>query len=405
MADSPQDLLNDPEFQKLSPEAQHIVIGKRFPEYASLSPEAQKIVLSKAAPAEPKTTFGIPLGFGQSQEVSMTPEELQQFQKEGKRDVVLGAGMAASMVGGEIGLPFLARAGLSGTTVGVTSAATGSSPGDALKDAAIQGALPEAGGAALGKVGEGLTSVSKKALARILRLGPKAFEFGKEPAAEVLEQGIAGNSLPKLVENIGVASKETTAQLNTLLKGTAGTVNAENIAIDVANSLPGTAGNRFLKVVDDAADKLGLRSNQLSNLSAADMNALKQEISKQGRFVENDLKQSVGSAVKAFGGRAKDEIIKLNPDTESLLQTSANLTEAKKSGDYAVRMEKAGRGKGPLADVEANRPVTYPHILTDSTTGAKTLFRIAGILKDTVAPSQALRMAFNLAFPNAPDIP
>src|SRR5206468_2527775 len=142
------------------------------------------------------------------------------------------------------------------------------------------------------------------------------------PAAEVLEQGIAGNSLPKLVENIGVASKETTAQLNTLLKGTEGAVNAENIAIDVANSLPGTAGNRFLKVVDDAADKLGLRSNQLSNLSAADMNALKQEIARQGRFVENDLKQSVGSAIKAFGGRAKDEIIKLNPDTESLLQTS-----------------------------------------------------------------------------------
>src|SRR5256885_17242126 len=95
-----QALLADPEFQKLSPEAQHIVIGKRFPEYASLSPEAQKIVLSKAAPAEHKITFGIPLGFGQSQEVSMTPEELQQFQKQGKRDVVLGAGMAASMVGG-----------------------------------------------------------------------------------------------------------------------------------------------------------------------------------------------------------------------------------------------------------------------------------------------------------------
>src|SRR5258708_766660 len=133
MADSPQDLLSNPEFQKLSPEAQHIVIGKKFPEYANLSPEAQKIVLSKAQPqakplfAPPSETgrivmpvaggVGIPMDLG-------SPGAAEEFNKQN-----VGVGpMAAGSLTGELstGLPLLARAGLSGLAAGGTAAATGS---------------------------------------------------------------------------------------------------------------------------------------------------------------------------------------------------------------------------------------------------------------------------------------
>jgi hypothetical protein len=393
--DTPQSLLSDPGFQKLSPEAQHIVLSKKFPDYANLSPEAQKIVLSKAAPqtrfAPPGETgrivmpvaggVGIPMDLGD-------PEAAKSFQRENAN---LGP-LAAGGVAGELsaGLPLLARMATAATAAGGTAAATGSE--HPVITGAVQGAAPELGGAGI----EALSSVATKALARILRLSPKAFQFGKEPAKEVLEQGISGMSLPKLVENIGIASKQTTAQLNDVLQAAKGTVNAESAAIDVANSMPGNVGNRFLKVVDDAIEKLGLRSNQLSNLNPADANALKQEIARQSKFVEGDMRAGVANAGKVFGGKLKDEIIKVAPDAEDLLQTSANLTEASKGGDYALRMEKAGRG--PVAGFQLNKPLTMVRPATDTTAGVKILFKVSNMLKDVIGTSNALRIAFNLAF-------
>lgn len=405
MADNPQDLLNDADFQKLSPEAQHIVIGKRFPEYAKLSPEAQKVVLSKAAPANADPNagrivmpvaggVGIPMDLGSS-------DAADEFKRQ---NVALGPMAAGSLTGGlSEGLPVLARAAISGVAAGGVAAGTGSE--HPVTEGVTQGVAPELGGAAIGKAGEFLSDTASKALARLLRLSPKAFQFGREPARAVLEEGISGMSLPKLVENIGAASKETTAQLKTTLGAAKGTVNAENISLDVANSLPGAAGNRFLKVIDDAAAKLGLRSNQLSNLSPLQLNELKQEVARQGKFIEGDMRASVGSAIKQFGGRAKDEMVKLAPDAGPLLEQSANLTEASKGGDYAIRMDKAGRGKGPLADVEANKPSTYLRPVTDSTLGAKTLFKVAHALKDSTGAANALRMAFQLVYPGANDDP
>lgn len=397
MADNPQDLLNDAEFQKLSPEAQHIVIGKRFPEYARLSPEAQKIVLSKAAQSTPPAPralpdpFKLPGNMSQGVDLSNQPDT-----GEGTMNLLPAAGGA---VGGALGgPPGAALGGIAGEGLKQIGHPSDNPPLEMLKEGGLQGAF-EGGGKALSFVGGKLSDVASQSLARILRLSPKAFQFGREPAQEVLEQGIAGNSLPKLVENIGQASKETTAQLNTVLKGAKGTVDAQDLALKVIEGIPGTAGNRFLQVVDDAASKLKLPD--LKNLSASDLNALKQEVAKQGKFVEGDLRASVGGAIKQFGGQSKDAIVKLAPDAAPLLEHSANLTEASKAGDYAIRMEKAGRGKGPLADIEANRPSTYPRILTDSTPGAKTLFRIANMLKDSAGTANALRLAFQFVYPNS----
>lgn len=404
MADSPQDLLGNPEFQKLSPEAQHIVISTKFPEYAKLSPEAQKIVLSKAAP---ENTHGVtPDPRVEAMPApSKIPGNLRGHPEEGyqPQDINSSATTAGGMAGGLIGgIPGAAAGGTAGAALGQVLHPTGEGPVGIAGEGALQGIF-EGAGKVISPLGSKLSDVASQSLARILRLSPKAFQFGREPAQEVLEQGIAGNSLPKLVENIGLASKQTTAELKNALGAAKGTINAENLSLDVANSLPGNAGNRFLKVVDDAAAKLGFRSNQISNLSPLQVNELKQEIARQGKFVEGDMRASVGNAIKQFGGRAKDEIVKLAPDAGPLLETSANLTEASKAGDYAIRMEKAGKSKGALSDVELNRPSTYPRALTDTTLGSKTLFRVADALKSSVGVANALRVAFHLVYPGAGD--
>jgi hypothetical protein len=400
MADSPQDLLSNPEFQKLSPEAQHIVIGKKFPEYANLSPEAQKIVLSKAAPDSMHGVTPDPRVEAMPAP-SKIPGNLRGHPEEGYQmaDVPGALTTAGGAIGGMLGgIPGAAAGGTLGAGAGELIHPTGKGPVDIAGEGALQG-LFEGAGKVGGVISGKLSDVASQSLARILRLSPKAFQFGREPAQEVLEQGLASGNLNKMAGSIGEASKQTTAQLNTVLKGATGTIDAENMAIGLANGIPGTAGNRFLKVIDDAADKLGFKD--LKNLSPSDLNALKQEVARQGKFVEGDVKASVSNAIKQFGGRSKDEIVKLAPDAAPLLESSANLTEASKAADYAVRMEKAGRGSSGLENVDIKKPITYPRALTDTALGSRTLFRIADALKDTVGVSNALRTAFHLVYPGS----
>lgn len=427
MANDPQDLLNDPEFQKLSPEAQHIVIGKKFPEYAKLSPEAQKIVLSStkvqnvpegttpenmAAVAEAnKTNSPYPLtspaalpGVAPSLEPNisgsraLTPEEQSQESDVFKKGMPMLAANVASE--GSASLPLLARMAVAGGAGGLTSAAVGGDKGDIAANTAI-GAGAEVPGAAAKFVGEKVTPMASQSLARILRLSPKAFQFGREPAQEVLERGLASGSLKETASSIGEASKQVTSELNDMLKKSSGTVDAFAAGTEASKSIPNTAAaNRFEQLVLDAADKLGLKN--LGKLSNADSNALKQEVARQARFVEGDTRPSVASAAKVFGGKIKDGIISNVPAAEDLLQSSANLTEASKGADYAVRAEKAGQSKGLLGGVQINKPATYARAFTDTVTGAKTIFKIANSLKESGVPlSQILRTAFQIVYPQS----
>lgn len=272
--------------------------------------------------------------------------------------------------------------------------------GETALDATLQGALPEVAGGTITGIANRLTPVASQSLARILRLPAKAFMFGREPAQEVLERGLASGSLKETASSISQASKEVTSQLNDVLKNTNGTVDVFGPASEVSKSLPNpSVSNRFEQLVLDAADKLGLKN--LDRLSPAEANSLKQEVAKQARFVEGDLRPSVANAAKQFGGKLKDSIVGLNPDVAPLLESSANLTEASKGADFAVRSEKRGLSKGLLGGVEINKPGTYARILTDTPTGAQTLFRLANSLKDHTTISNALRVAFSMLYPEA----
>lgn len=414
MADTPQDLLGDPEFQKLSPEAQHIVISKKFPEYAKLSPEAQKIVLSKSASQGTAATSDNPLTPEQMKMVKqMPPSRVGSVMRTGSgseediKSALHQIPLAGGALGGAVGgMPGAALGGGAGEALAqlIDTARTGKPAESPVTDIATQGTLQgvlEGGGQAASWAGGKLAPIASQSLARILKLSPKAFQFGREPAQEVLERGLASGSLKETAASIGEASKQVTSQLNGVLKSSPGTVNIENASLDIANSLPGNAGNRFLKVVDDAAAKLGYRSNQLSSLTNAEANALKQEVARQARFVEGDLKPSIANASKTFGGRIKDGIIKNVPEAGDLLESSANLTEASKGADYAVRAEKAGKGEGGISAMDIKKPSTYLRFATDTITGTKLLFKMAQGLKDSGIPiSQALRTAFSVIYPS-----
>lgn len=335
------------------------------------------------------------------------PEDQAEFDKGRQAGFGAGAATIGSVaapaaipaVSGLTGVALRTGLATAGAVPGVAAGQQNPSPGSVTEEAALKYGLPHGAGETVGYLTDKLAPLAQHALARVLRLTPKAFEFGREPVHEVLEQGLAKGTVPEMAKSIEAASKQTTSQLNEALEGTKGTVNAENHAIDVSNTLPGTMGNRFLKVVDDAMEKLKLRSNQLSSLTPAQTNELKQEVARQAKFVEGDAKASVASAGKMFGGKLKDDLIALNPNVKDLLETSANLTEASKGANLAVRAEKAGRGSGITGGVTLNKPSTYGRAI-DTPTRASTVFRIANMLKDSGVPiSAVLRTAFGLAYP------
>lgn len=407
--DTVQDLLANPDFQKLSPAAQTIVISKRFPEFSKLSPDAQKIVLSKSAPkveAPPPQAPGVaPTGdtlndiFSATHELAPLPSEASAA---GNLPMI-GAMAATGGLGPEAGALVRLAAGVGGAGAGSVGKQVlqGRTPsvGETALDATVQGAVPEVAGSTLSAVGNKLAPAASQSLARILRLPAKAFMFNREPAQEVLERGLASGSLETTRNAIGEASKQVTSQLETTLKNTNGTVDIFGPASDISKSLPSPAvANRFEQVILDAADKLGLKN--LDRLTPLETNQLKQEVAKQARFVEGDMRPSVANAARQFGGKLKDSLVGLNADVAPLLESSANLTEASKGADFAVRSEKRGLTKGLISGFEVNKPGSYLRPITDRPSGAQTMFRVAQTLKNAgVGISTALRIALGMTYP------
>lgn len=340
---------------------------------------------------------GKPLGQASPAAPRITPEamELAGVESTGRaiENIPTAAGILSSAFTG--GLPLLARAGIAAGAAGGGAGLIGATPEEALTTGAIQGVVPELGAAGLGQIAKGLSPAAARALSRILGISEKAVQFGREPAEEVLRQGIQGRSIPTLVENIGKANREVTTQLEQVLKSAQGTVDAQTAALQVASNIPNTSvSSRFLSLVDDAANKLGLTN--LDSLTPSQANALKKEIAKSARFVEGDIRAVIGNANKTFGGRLRDGIVAAVPEAEGLLETSANLTEASKAGQLMVRKMKVG--KAPTS-VSLHEPGTLLRGITDTTIGVKTLFKAAEVLSQTTPVSNALRIAFRLVFP------
>lgn len=336
----------------------------------------------------------------------MAHPEDQALAERGKQ---AGFGAAAATAGsmfapgaaaGVTGLTGVAaRTGLAtaGAIPGVAAGQEDPSVGGVATEAALKYGLPQGIGEGADYLAAKMGPVAQHALARILKLTPKSFQFGREPAQEVLEQGLAKGTVPEMAKSIETASKQVTSQLKDALTSTKGAVNAQGIKLDLAADLPEAAAKRFMQVVNDAAEKIGAKD--LSNMTAVQANELKQEVARQAKFVEGDMRLSVGNVSKVFGGKIKDSLIGLNPDVKDLLESSANLTEASKGANLAVRSEQAGRGSGFTSGVTVNKPSTYGRAF-DTPNRASTLFRIANMLKDSGAPlSSVLRTAFGLAYP------
>lgn len=313
----------------------------------------------------------------------------------------LVGGVPGAMLGGSSG-----EAGKELLTMGATGKPTESPVTDIAKSGVLQGLFQYGGqkgaeGAAW--IGGKLAPVASQSLARILRLSPKAFQFGKEPAQEVLERGLVSGNMGTMKESIGEASRQVTSELSSALKKAPGTVDAFAAGTEASKSIPNdAAASRFEQLILDSADKLGLKN--LDKLSNVDANALKQEVARQARFIEGDLRPSIASAAKQFGGKVKDRLISNAPEAEPLLESSANLTEASKAADYAIRSEKAGQGRSGLGSFDVKRPSTYVRPLTDTPSRSDLLFKFANGLKDSGIPiSQALRAAFSLIYSHASD--
>src|SRR6266550_60989 len=278
-------------------------IVSKHPEYAdkvALPIAKAATVLSPEEQAQSRTLSNMTAAM--SGQPMAAPED-QARAEVGKQ---AGFGAAAATAGSVLApVPAAGATGLGGTALRTLLSGAWAAPGVAagqqsptVGSVAGESALYAApqpvseGGAWLG---EKFSPMASQSLARILRLGPKAFQFGREPAEEVLTRGLATGNLKEMVGNIGEASKQVTSELNTVLKKAPGTVDVFQAATDASKSIPNPAAvNRFEQTVLDAADKLGLKN--LDKLTNVEANELKQEVARQARFVEGDLKPSVASA-------------------------------------------------------------------------------------------------------------
>lgn len=410
-------MVNDPDFGKLSPAEQKKALAAHDPVFGKVADEEiSKFVM--AHQVTKATTVLSPEEQAQSRTLSnmtsaMSGQPMASPEDQARAEIgkQAGFGAAAATAGSVLApVPAAGATGLGGTALRTLLSGAGAAPGVAVgqqnptpgsvagESALYAAPQPIAEGGAW--LGEKLAPMASQSLARILRLTPKSFEFGREPSGEVLERGLSSGNLKTMVEHIGEASKDVTSQLNATLKAAPGTVNVFDVASEVSKSIPNqAAANRFEQVVLDSVDKLGLKN--LDKLTNTETNALKQEVARQARFVEGDLRPSIANAEKVFGGKLKDKMIANAPDAESLFESSANLTEASKRGAYAVRAEKSGQGRSALSAVDIKRPATYPRAATDTITGARTLFKMANALKESVPVSTALRIAFSLVYPGA----
>ena len=328
----------------------------------------------------------------------ISPQAHELFKTESIGNLIENAPTAAAMATsfGTGGLPLLARAGLTALAAGGTKALAGGTPRESIETGATLGAAPEFGGAMIGAGARPLARLASRSLGRALGLTEKAVQFGKEPAEEVLRQGIKGGSLPTLVENITQASRETTTQLDQALSKATGTVDALGPAYEVAGNIPNSSvAGRFLKTVEEAANKLGI-AQKLDTLTLTEANALKQEVARSAKFVEGDLRPVVSNAGKQYGGKLKDAIVGVSPEAEALYRSSANLTEAAKAGQLMLRKAKVGQAPGK---VDIHRPATYGRFATDTVPGIRGVFELAEALADKLGVSTALRIAFRVAFP------
>jgi len=214
------------------------------------------------------------------------------------------------------GAGLLARAGTEAITSGGQTLMQGGSGEDALKNAAVSAALPLAGSAANGILSKAkkytAENIAPRMINRILKPNIKEFNFGRNPGAAVVNEGITANTKEALLDKISSRKKEVGQEIDRLLTSAEGSVLNSGKTIDIAP---------LLKPIDDAMQSAveGGEQGLYSRLQGIKDGLTKQFTVQDGRLVAGapknlvvtpkeaaQIKRGIGDASK-WTGQAFDD--------------------------------------------------------------------------------------------------
>lgn len=274
---------------------------------------------------------------GTSEKVGSFVGDVASFALPGGAITRVGKAVGAATKTGFLGRAATEAVGFSG----ITAAQEGEINND-VKDAAIIASLFPV----LGKVNSTIkaltegtrvkikSDIANKLVTSLIKPKLRDFSYGKNPGLGVAKEGITGNSLEELAQNISKKRQSLFRQTENIAKKSNKTVNLSNVLLPIDNAIikaqktPKTNATLISRLEDIKSDLLGGIDN-FNNVSVEEAVNFKRTIGDITKFTGNISDDTiVNKPLKQIYGSVKEKINAVESKLKGLNERYANLTSA-----------------------------------------------------------------------------
>lgn len=248
----------------------------------------------------------------------------------------------------------------------VSPQALGAGAGNVLLGKAVQSAkLPDAASDYL------RDQLPSRLMNAALRTKPKGYNYGRDPGAGVVDEGITAGSKQSLLNQITDKLADQGNKINFQLSDPAvnkPVVDVTNAVIDPLNEMETAAiKGKNLDLADRVADLrnrlthdfardpsgklVPTGTTKLSGLTPMEANAMKQDIGEMARWTGKPEVDELSPAVHEIYGRINDQIEQAAPGIKDINKRYGELKSAQDSLDNSIRLHKGYNPLGSLTDI------------------------------------------------------
>lgn len=210
--------------------------------------------------------------------------------------------------------------------------------GQRLGQATLGAAVPAAGHM-ISKIPKATQEAPATVINSLIKPLLKDFSYGKNPGAGVAREGIVANNWDEFIAKIGQKEQEIGKQIGDAVENADVKFNfSDDIkyideALGQAKKYPNT-NSALIKRLEDLREDI-FKGKDLSNLTAKQANALKQDIGELAKWTGNQSDDAlVNKALKRTYGSIKEKISKGIPEIADLNERFADITTAKIAAIY-----------------------------------------------------------------------
>lgn len=208
----------------------------------------------------------------------------------------------------------------------------------------------------------------------VLRTKPKGYNYGRDPGAGVVAEGLTGSTKSGLLDSISSRLGETGKQIDFQLSDPAvnkPVVDVTNSVIDPINEMEAAAiKGKNLDLADRLSDLrnrlthdfardpsgklIPTGTTKLSGLTPLEANALKQNIGEMAKWTGKPEIDELSPAIHQIYGRINNAIEDAAPGIKATNKRYAELKSAQESLDHSIRLQKGYNPLGSLTDILAS---------------------------------------------------